>query len=571
MWFVVITNEGDIESMVYLEALRQLQYGVGADNFCLVHVSLVPTVGASSEQKSKPTQHGVRELRAAGLNPDVIACRSAKPLDRQAVEKISQYSMLSSDHIISIYDVGNIYCVPLMLLEQRVPSLILARLRINKMPPHDVPKWRSLASRFETAERKVTIAIVGKYTGLTDSYLSITHALRHAAIAINVRLEIDWIDSEHLETVPSLPAPIIATLAGASAGHHALVIPPPPRQAFAAAGYEADACKMGVAVRSQEAKAKSASRLEESEAAWVKIYAADGVLVPGGFGDRGVEGMIAATGWARRHKKPFLGICLGMQVAVIEWCRSVLELKDANSTEFNRASPHPVIVEMPEIDQTTMGGTMRLGARRTNIRPDTLAAQLYGGKPWMMERHRHRYEVNPKYVSAIEASGLAFTGVAEKQHANDLAQRMEIAELPASIHPFMFAVQFHPEFKSRPLDPSAPFLGFVKAAAKVLVRDKLLDGKVLDARTSTPLSAALASHSSRAPTMVAPESTDGRTSPPLSVALGSHSSRAPTLVAPESTTARTSGSARDAADADAGAAGASKNVTAAPPAANSPP
>ncbi len=527
---------GDIESMVYLEALRQLQYRVGSDNFCLVHVSLVPVVGVG-EQKSKPTQHGIRELRAAGLNPDLIACRSVEPLENSAVEKISHYSMISSDNVISIYNVSNIYRVPLILLEQRVPSLILSRLKINKMPPKDIPKWRSLANRLDTTKRTVTIAIVGKYTGLTDSYLSIIHALRHAAMEIHVGMEIEWIDAEHLEPLSTDRKEIVNSKNAPAATNQTMAA-----AAAAAAAATAAASKETTAT-ALEAKnphatlheQQSSTRDELAAIAWKKIRAADGMLVPGGFGDRGVEGMILAVQWARTHQKPFLGICLGMQVAVIEWCRSVLGLKNAHSTEFDKPTPNPVIVEMPEIDQINLGGTMRLGSRRTNIVPDTLAASLYAQKPYTWERHRHRYEVNPDYVAALQKSGMIFSGVAQPQNAQDINLRMEMVELcrsiknpsndlsvdekaatksinntttatlnpaaaaavattgttaaattnataaaaaasnikiaafaataTAAMHPFFFGVQFHPEFLSRPLEPSPPFRGFVRASS----------------------------------------------------------------------------------------------------------
>jgi CTP synthase len=430
---------GDIESMVFLEALRQLLFRVGADNFCLVFVSLVPTVGIDSEQKSKPTQNGVSELRRMGLTPDLIACRSAKPLERSVVEKISQHAMLCADRILSIYDVSNIYRVPLLLLEQRVPNIILSRLHINKMAPKDIPRWRALADRMDNASKVVTIAIVGKYTGLTDSYLSLTHALKHAAMANDLKLNIEWIDSEHLEKewVNKSDSKAVESEGGKVGG---------------------------------EDKGKEMSRTDRHLLSWAVLDKCDGVLIPGGFGERGVEGMIQAVAFARKHKKPFFGICLGMQIAVIEWCRNILNLKDAHSKEFNPTTTNPVVIEMPEIDQKQLGGTMRLGSRQTNIEPDTLASQLYGSKPFVMERHRHRFEVNPQYVRKMEASGLAFTGVAEKQSAQDKAERMEMVELDVSEHPFFFAVQFHPEFLSRPMNPSPPFIGFIQASAGMFKR-----------------------------------------------------------------------------------------------------
>lgn len=396
---------GDIESSVFLEALRQFRYKVGQDNFCHVHVSLVPVVGGSQEQKSKPTQHGVKELRAVGLQPDIILCRSTAPLSRATRAKISQFCMVPDTHVVSVHDVSNIFKVPLLMLEQRVPSLVMGTLRINRMSPEDIPQWRAVAEAAEAALPPVRIGIVGKYTGLSDSYLSVTKALQHAAVAARRKLVLEWVDSSLLE----LPA---------------------------------------------EGKTP-----EQYAASWAMLKSLDGILVPGGFGDRGIEGKILAIKWARENKVPFFGICMGLQVAVIEYCRSVLGIKDATSAEFDPHAAHPVVLYMPEISTTHMGGTMRLGSRRTVLKEGTIAHTLYGAVQGVDERHRHRYEVNPEYVDKIQKAGLIFSGRDERN------QRMECVELPSGSHPYFFAVQYHPEFLSRPLKPSPPFLGLVKAAA----------------------------------------------------------------------------------------------------------
>lgn len=398
---------GDIESMVFLEALRQLEYRVGTDNFCHVHVSLAPEAGG--EQKSKPTQHAVRELRAVGLPPHIIFCRSERPLDRNVMKKISQFCMVPPSHVISVHNVSNIMFVPLLLLEQHVPTLIFGQLKRTTMPVDDIPEWRNLAMSIDRAAETVRIAMVGKYTEFTDAYLSVNKSLYYAASHANRRLEIVWVDSVNLEQ------------------------------------------KM------------QATRPEVFEAEWKKLAAADGILVPGGFGNRGVEGMVLAAHYARKKKIPYLGICLGMQVAVIEYCRGELGLVTANSEEFDRDGTDNVIMYMPEIDPNTMGGNMRLGARTTIIARGSLAHYLYG-QTVISERHRHRYEVNPKYIDRIHEAGGRFTGV------DETCQRMEIFELPEEQHPFYIASQFHPEFLSRPLKPSPLFMGLVLAASKQFSR-----------------------------------------------------------------------------------------------------
>ncbi|XP_058101067.1 uncharacterized protein LOC131245549 isoform X2 [Magnolia sinica] len=335
---------GDIESMPFIEALGQFSYRVGAGNFCLVHVSLVPVLNVVGEQKTKPTQHSVRGLRGLGLTPNILACRSTMALEENVKEKLSQFCHVPSANIITLYDVSNIWHIPLLL-----------------------------------------------------------RALLHASIACCRKLVVEWVPAADLEDTTAKESPDVY------------------------------------------------------EAAWNLLKGADGVLVPGGFGDRGVQGKILAAKYARENRIPFFGICLGLQIAVIEYARSVLGLHDANSTEFNPNTKNPCVVFMPEGSKTHMGATMRLGSRRTYFQvTDCKSAKLYGNVKYVDERHRHRYEVNPDMVSELEAAGLSFVGKDES------GQRMEILELPS--HPYFVGVQFHPEFKSRPGKPSALFLGFIAAA-----------------------------------------------------------------------------------------------------------
>jgi CTP synthase len=403
---------GDIESSVFLEAVRQFRYRVSTEDICLVHVSLVPVLGSVGEQKTKPTQHGVKELRSAGLSPDIIVCRSQEALYQSTKEKIAMFCQVSPQHVLGVRDVSNIYHVPLVLEEQNATATILHRLGLplNKERPLLV-KWKELAVKVDSFEKTVRIALVGKYTGLQDSYLSVVKALKHASIFADRDLQIEWVEAATLE------------------------------------------------------KDYADKDAEKYNQAWEILKNVDGILVPGGFGDRGVEGKILTAKFARENKIPYLGVCLGMQVAVIEYCRSVLGLSKANSEEFDSATDDKVVVFMPEIDPTTMGGNMRLGERPTVLVPPTdpshksIAQILHGGASKVLERHRHRYEVNPKYVDRITAGGLIFSGVDDKK------ERMEIIELPRSVHPFYFATQYHPEFKSRPTRPSPPFVGFIMAAS----------------------------------------------------------------------------------------------------------
>lgn len=415
---------GDIESMVFTEALRQFQFKVGRDNFCHVHVSLVPVVGAVGEQKSKPIQHSVRELRASGLTPDIIVCRSAKPLERSIVQKISMFCMVPSSHVVSVPDLPNLYHAPIVMNDQRLAGLVLSCLRINRMPPDSLSEWARFANKVDSLVTPVRIGVVGKYTGLSDSYLSVLKALKHSSIVCDRNLHVQWIDSANLEPVVKSSAP------------------------------------------------------HKFEEAWEALRSVNGILIPGGFGNRGVEGKILAAKYAREQRVPFLGICLGMQVMVIEFARNVVGVPGANSTEFEEDCVNPAIVFMPEVSTTHMGGTMRLGSRRTNIDPDTLAFQLYEGHSTILERHRHRYEVNPQLIDRIVEHGLVFSG------KDTRGERMQIAELPE--HPFYFGTQFHPEFQSRPFSVSPPFVGFMQAASGQFVRcDPLLVVEKSDISRST--------------------------------------------------------------------------------------
>lgn len=399
---------GDIESMPFIEALRQLSFTVGKENFCLVHVSLIPVLGVVGEQKTKPTQHSVRELRALGLTPHLLACRSAQPLLENTKEKLSQFCHVPAENILNVHDVPNIWHVPLLLRNQNAHFAILRQLNLlNIAASPNLQEWTNRAETFDNLTNCVRIAMVGKYVGLTDSYLSVVKALLHACIACSMKPTIDWIAASDLEDESAKLTP------------------------------------------------------EAHASAWKTLKNASCVLVPGGFGDRGVGGMILAAKYARENNVPYLGICLGMQISVIEFARSVLGWEKANSEEFDEQAPHLVIKFMPEGSRTHMGNTMRLGSRRTLFQtPHCVTSKLYRNSRFVDERHRHRYEVNPDLVNALEEGGLKFVGKDES------GERMEILELPG--HPYYVGVQFHPEFKSRPGRASAPFYGLILAATKQL-------------------------------------------------------------------------------------------------------
>ena len=395
---------GDIESAPFVEALRQFQFRVGRENICFVHVSLVPVMGPVGEQKTKPTQHTVKELRGLGIIPDILVCRSAKPLQDDTRAKLAAFCHVSEDAVVSAHDVSNIYRVPMMLEEQGV-SGVLSGLFGFELPSERplLDDWKAMADRVDNPAEEIRIATVGKYTGLSDSYLSVIKALQHSSYAVGRKLVIDWIESADLDDQTASADP------------------------------------------------------EAHAAAWELLNGADGVLVPGGFGIRGIEGKIKAAGYARENNVPYLGVCLGLQVATIEFCRNVLGMEGANSTEFDEDTPHPAVVFMPEISKTHMGGTMRLGTKPTPfLVDDCKIRRLYGGADHVDERHRHRYEVNPDFIERIEEAGLKYVG------KDETGQRCEIMELDG--HPYFVGTQYHPEFKSRPGRPSPPFLGLLMAA-----------------------------------------------------------------------------------------------------------
>ncbi|KAF8317151.1 CTP synthase [Clavulina sp. PMI_390] len=413
---------GDIESAPFIEAMRQFQFRVGPENFALIHVSLI--VDMHGEQKTKPTQSTIRDLRGLGLLPDLIACRvqGNEPLDRSTKNKVGMFCHVGQDQVLSVHNVSSVYHVPILLRSQGLIEFLQKRLNLAavNIPPELQARgenlgtrWKALTQGQERLYESVRIVLVGKYTSLKDSYMSVVKSLEHSALRVNRKLILDWVDSSDLEP---------DTLEASPLRYHD---------------------------------------------AWRSLVGAHGVLVPGGFGSRGTEGMILAAKWAREQNRPYLGICLGFQIAVIEWARNVMGLTKANSEELEPNTPDPVIVFMPEISKTHLGGTMRLGLRPTIFSEGTKEwskiRQLYGGEEVIWERHRHRYEVGPSYVEKIEQSGLPFIGRDEK------GERMQVFELKD--HPFYVGLQAHPEFCTRPLNPSPPFLGLVAAAASVSTND----------------------------------------------------------------------------------------------------
>lgn len=395
---------GDIESAPFIEALRQFQFRVGKENICFVHVSLVPVMGPVGEQKTKPTQHTVKELRGLGIIPDILVCRSENPLDYETREKLAAFCHVSPEAVVSAHDVSNIYRIPILLDEQGVSEVLSNEIGFDLPDSRPLLEdWIKMAETVDNLDEVVKIAMVGKYTGLSDSYLSVIKALQHSSFEVNRKLQINWIEAENLD---------------------------------------------------EKVKLDDAEKYNE---AWKLLKESDGILVPGGFGIRGIEGKIKAAEYARLNKIPYLGVCLGLQIATIEFCRNVLGMEKANSTEFDENTPHPAVVFMPEISKTHMGGTMRLGTKPTPfLVEDCKMKRLYGNKTHVDERHRHRYEVNPELITMIEEAGLIYVG------KDETGQRCEIMELEN--HPFYVGTQYHPEFKSRPGRPSPPFLGLLKAS-----------------------------------------------------------------------------------------------------------
>ena len=395
---------GDIESLPFLEAVRQLSLKLGPNNSAFVHLTYLPWIATAGELKTKPTQHTVQELRKIGIQPDALLCRAQKQVPEEEREKISLFTNVPEWGVISMWDVDTIYKVPRMLHEQGLDGLICDKLRLNT-PPTSLKRWDELVHETEHPQGEVTIAMVGKYVDLSDSYKSVNEALRHAGMKNHVRVKIEHLDSETIDS---------ANAAG-------------------------------------------------------KLAKYDAILVPGGFGSRGVEGKISTAQFAREHKVPYLGICLGMQVATIEYARHVAGLEGANSTEFDPQAKHPVIAlitEWKDADGTIktrdansdLGGTMRLGAQSSDVQAGTLAHRIYGDV--VTERHRHRYEANVNYLDQLRKAGLVISALTQRE------QLTEIVELPTTVHPWYIGVQFHPEFKSTPWDGHPLFNAFIKAAVE---------------------------------------------------------------------------------------------------------
>lgn len=394
---------GDIESLPFLEAVRQMSLRMGPNSSAFVHLTYVPYIAAAGELKTKPTQHTVQKMREIGIQPDALLCRADRAIPDEEREKISLFTNVPEWGVISVWDADTIYKVPRMLHEQGLDGLICDKLRINT-PPANLKRWDDLVREVEHPQREVTIGMCGKYTDLSDSYKSLNEALRHAGIHNHARVNIEYIDSETLT-------------------------------------------------------ADNVAQLERYDA----------ILVPGGFGKRGVEGKILTAQYAREHRIPYLGICLGMQVATIEYARHKAGLSDANSTEFEPSTPHPVIAlieEWQDADgsiqkrnaQSDLGGTMRLGAQSSDVKPGTLAHEIYGDV--VTERHRHRYEANVNYLDRLGEAGLVISALTQREKLT------EIVELPRSVHPWFMGVQFHPEFKSTPWGGHPLFKSYIQAALK---------------------------------------------------------------------------------------------------------
>ena len=395
---------GDIESLPFLEAIRQMGNEEGAGNTLFVHVTLVPFIAAAGELKTKPTQHSVKDLREIGIAPDILLCRSDRPLSYDLRSKIALFCNVKESAVISAQDVDTIYDVPLAFHEQGLDELIVTQLGLGtRAAQTDLSEWRDLVGTIrQPAGGQASIAIVGKYVELEDSYKSLREALTHGGVANKLRVDVKWIESEELMDDD----------------------------------YE--------------------SRLRDFDA----------ILVPGGFGKRGIAGMIRAITYARKSGTPYFGICLGMQTACIEYARNVCGLKDADSTEFDSETPYPVIFKLRDlIDVEELGGTMRLGSWPCNLSDNSLAREIYGSEE-IGERHRHRYEFNPEFRTSLEQAGLVFSGVSPD------GKFVEIVELSRDEHPWFLGCQFHPEYKSKPLSAHPLFSSFVRAAYENRVRNE---------------------------------------------------------------------------------------------------
>jgi CTP synthase len=384
---------GDIESLIFLEAIRQMRKEVGRDNVCYIHVTLIPNLRTTSELKTKPTQHSVDMLRSKGIQPDILVCRTEKALTSSIKEKLSLFTDVDVKAVIPCRDVQHLYEVPLFMEQEGLAARVLERLHIINDPP-DLVDWTELVERIKKPSKHVKVAIVGKYVMLSDAYISVVESLKHGGARLGANVEIKWVLSEDIE------------------------------------------------------KSGSAEYLSD----------VDGILVPGGFGDRGIEGKIQAIEYARSKKIPYLGLCLGMQTAVIEFARNVAGMPGAHSTEFNPKSPYPVIDLMPDQHNVVnKGGTMRLGRYPCQLKAGSIASSVYGSD-LIHERHRHRYEVNNEFRAALEKCGIIFSGLSPDDRL------VEMIELPD--HPYFVACQFHPELKSRPDNPHPLFVGLVEAMIK---------------------------------------------------------------------------------------------------------
>ena len=392
---------GDIESLPFLEAIRQMGFEEGKENTCYIHLTLLPWLSSAGELKTKPTQHSVKELREIGIQPDILLCRSEKKLPPEEKDKIALFTNVSKKAVISVVDSDSIYRIPVMLHKQLIDQIVCEKLNI-KPRKANLRQWEKITKLLDESSQLINLAFVGKYIDLTESYKSLTEALIHAGIHNSAKINIHFFDSEDIQ-------------------------------------------KKGIA----------------------PLKKMDAILIPGGFGKRGTEGKIKAIQFARESKVPFLGICLGMQLAITEYARNVVDLKKANSTEFNPKTPHPVVALISEwktqdgkIEQrneaSELGGTMRLGAQKSRIKKNTLAYDIYGD--YVNERHRHRYEVNNNYVKALSKAGLTISSRTSRE------KLCEIVELPKKSHPWFLGCQFHPEFTSNPKDAHPLFLSFLKAA-----------------------------------------------------------------------------------------------------------
>jgi CTP synthase len=396
---------GDIESLPFLEAIRQMGNEEGRGNAIFVHVTLVPYIAAAGELKTKPTQHSVRDLMQIGIAPDILLCRSDRQLSRDLRSKIALFCNVKETAVITALDVPTIYEVPLAFHEQELDDLIVTSLNLTERAPRsDLAEWRELVNTIkEPLAGATSIAIVGKYVELEDSYKSLREALTHGGVANNLRVDVKWIESEEL--------------------------------------------------------------MEDDYEDRLRDF--DAILVPGGFGKRGVAGMIKAIAYARKTQTPYFGICLGMQTACIEYARNVCGLKDADSTEFDANTPYPVIFKLRDlVDVEELGGTMRLGAWPCRLAEDSLAREVYGGAEEIGERHRHRYEFNPEFRETLTRAGLVISGESPD------GKFVEIAELPRDVHPWFLGCQFHPEYKSKPLQAHPLFASFVRAAYENRMRNE---------------------------------------------------------------------------------------------------